>query len=97
MLITFLEAISKVVRKISFKSTIKHINYIVIIRIQNPYYSISNIRYYITRDQNIAVKTTKEPIQLNTFELINYRIGLDIYRFIVERDKLELIDINRPS
>ena len=62
MLITFLKAISKVVRKMSFKSVIKHVNYIVIKRIQNPYYSILNVRHYITKNQNIVVKTTKEPV-----------------------------------
>ena len=62
MLTTLLKVISKVVRKMSFKFTIKHVNYIVIKRIQNPYYSILNIRYYITKDQNIVVKTTREPV-----------------------------------
>ena len=97
MLITFLKAVSKVVRKMSFESAIKHINYVVIKRIQNPYYSILNIRHHITKDQNIAVRNTKEPVQLNASKLTNYKIRLDIYRFVVKRGKLELIDINRPS
>ena len=97
MLTTFLKAVNKVVRKMSFESTIKHINYVVIKRIQNPYYSILNIRHHITKDQNIAVRNTKEPVQLNASKLTNYKIRLDIYRFVVKRGKLELIDINRPS
>jgi hypothetical protein len=97
MLITFLEAVSKVARKMLFKSAVEHVNHIVINRIQNPCHSISNVRHHITRDWNTAVKTTREPVQLNTFELTNHGMGLDIYGFVVERDKLELIDIDGPS